>query len=85
MKIDLNTALTVAQLVSVVVLLPLGAFKAWRKIDVRLTAQDARLISIESQFHRNGGSTLRDQNDRMERDLAKLTGRFDQHIEEGGK
>jgi hypothetical protein len=81
MKLD--TALTVAQLVSVVVLLPVGAFRAWRKIDERLTVQDTRLIRIESQFHRNGGSTLRDQNDRMERDLAKLTGRFDQHIEEG--
>jgi hypothetical protein len=28
---------------------------------------------------------LRDQNDRMERDLARLTGRFDQHIKEGDK
>ena len=83
MKLD--TALTVAQLISLVVLLPAGAFRAWRKIDERLTAQDTRLIRIESQFHRNGGSTLRDQNDRMERDLAKLTGRFDQHIEEGSK
>ena len=85
MKIDLNTALTAAQLISILVLLPMAGFKAWRKIDERLSEQDARLIRIESQFHRNGGSSLRDSIDRIDRDVAKLTGRFDQHIEEGGK
>lgn len=85
MQLDLNTALTAAQFISIIVLLPMAAFKAWRKIDERLSEQDARLIRIESQFHRNGGSSLRDSIDRIDRDVAKLTGRFDQHIEEGNK
>jgi hypothetical protein len=81
MKIE--TALTIAQLLAIVVLLPAGIFRTWRKLDERLTEQDIKLEKINAQFHRNGGSTLRDQNDRMERDLARLTGRFDQHIQEG--
>jgi hypothetical protein len=80
---NLNTALTVLQIISIAILLPLWAYKAWAKLDVRLTEQDKKLERIDAQFHRNGGSSLRDQNDRMERDLARLTGRFDQHIEEG--
>jgi hypothetical protein len=80
---NLDTALTVLQIISIAILLPLWAYKAWAKLDVRLTEQDKKLERIDAQFHRNGGSSLRDQNDRMERDLARLTGRLDQHIEEG--
>jgi sensor domain CHASE-containing protein len=80
---NFDTALTVAQLISVLFVLPAAGFKVWRKLDERLTVQDIKLEKINAQFHRNGGSSLRDQNDRMERDLARLTGRFDQHIEEG--
>jgi hypothetical protein len=80
---NLDTALIVLQIISIAILLPLWAYKAWAKLDVRLTEQDKKLERIDAQFHRNGGSSLRDQNDRMERDLARLTGRFDQHIEEG--
>ena len=79
---NLNTAGNIAQIIGVLILLPTAAWKGWRKIDTRLTDQDDRLIRIEAQFHRNGGSTLRDSIDRIDRDLAKLTGRFDQHIEE---
>ena len=82
---NLDTALTVAQLISILIILPASGFRAWRKIDQRLTSQDIRLENINAQFHRNGGSSLRDQNDRMERDLARLTGRFDQHVVEGTK
>jgi hypothetical protein len=82
MKIDLGTWANITQIISVVVLLPMGVWKVWKSINDRLTAQDDRLIRIESQFHRNGGSTLRDSIDRIDRDVAKLTGRFDQHIEE---
>lgn len=85
MKITLDVALAVAQLITILVFLPSAAFRAWRRIDLRLSAQDVKLENINAQFHRNGGSSLRDQNDRMERDLARLTGRFDQHIEEGEK
>lgn len=79
---NLDTASNIAQVLSFVVILPAALWKGWRKLDTRLTSQDARLISIESQFHRNGGSSLRDSIDRIDRDVARLTGRFDQHIEE---
>jgi hypothetical protein len=82
---NLDMALTLLQIVSIVILLPLWAYRAWAKLDHRLTEQDKKLEKINAQFHRNGGSSLRDQNDRIERDLARLTGRFDQHVEEGSK
>jgi hypothetical protein len=85
MKLDLNLWANLTQIFSVIVLLPTAVWKAWKSINDRLTAQDDRLIRIESQFHRNGGSTLRDSIDRIDRDVAKLTGRFDQHIEEANK
>ena len=85
MKLDLNLWANVTQIISVVILLPMGVWKAWKSINDRLTAQDDRLIRIESQVQRNGGSSLRDSVDRIDRDVAKLTGRFDQHIEEGVK
>lgn len=79
---NLDTASSVAQIAGVLILIPGALWKGWQKISERLNQQDDRLIRIEAQFHRNGGSTLRDSIDRMDRDLAKLTGRFDQHIEE---
>lgn len=79
---NLNTAASIAQVLGIVVLIPGALWKGWQKINDRLNSQDDRLIRIEAQFHRNGGSSLRDSIDRMDRDLAKLTGRFDQHIEE---
>lgn len=80
---NLTNTLVIAQLISICVILPVSAFRVWRRIDQRLTAQDIKLTNIDAQFHRNGGSTLRDQNDRIEKDLSRLTGRFDQHIVEG--
>ena len=83
MKLDLAVWGNIAQIFSLLILLPAGVWKIWRRVDLRLTDQDERLIRIEAQFHRNGGSSLRDSVDRIDRDMAKLTGRFDQHIEEG--
>lgn len=79
---NLNTAGNLAQILSVLIVIPAALWKGWNKLNTRLTDQDDRLIRIEAQFHRNGGSSLRDSIDRIDRDLAKLTGRFDQHIEE---
>ena len=79
---NLNTAGNIAQILSVLIVIPAALWKGWNKLNNRLTDQDDRLIRIEAQFHRNGGSSLRDSIDRIDRDLAKLTGRFDQHIEE---
>ena len=80
-----NNVGAIAQVVSLIILLPSALWRMWRKLDTRLTSQDERLIRIESQFHRNGGSSLRDSVDRIDRDVAKLTGRFDQHIVEGDR
>ena len=79
---DWGLAGNIAQVFSVAVLVPVAFFNMWRRIDTRLTNQDERLIRIEAQFHRNGGTSLRDSIDRMDRDLARLTGRFDNHVEE---
>lgn len=80
MTIDL--ALAWAQLISILFVLPLSVFRVWRKLDQRLSEQESRIIRIEAQFHRNGGTSLRDSIDRIDRDVARLTGRFEQHIEE---
>ena len=85
MKLDLTVWGNIAQIFSLIILLPAGVWKIWRRVDSRLTDQDERLIRIEAQFHRNGGSSLRDSIDRIDREVAKVTGRFDQHIEEGKK
>lgn len=79
---DMALAANIAQIASVVILIPAAFVKIWQRIDHRLSDQDERLIRIEAQFHRNGGSSLRDSIDRIDRDLAKLTGRFENHIEE---
>ena len=85
MKIDVSTIATVLQIVSMIAVLPYGAWKAWNKIDARLSEQDLRLIRIEGQFHRNGGTSLRDSIDRIDKEVAKLQGRFDQHVEDRNK
>lgn len=83
MVITLDEIKTIVELVGLLIALPIAFWKIWRRIDIRLVKQEERLIRIEAQFHRNGGSTLRDSIDRMDRDMAKLTGRFEQHITEG--
>lgn len=57
----LDTSLAIAQLLSIAVVVPIGAFKAWRKLDERLTAQDRRLVRIEYQLYENGGQSMKDQ------------------------
>jgi hypothetical protein len=51
---NLDTALTVAQLISILVILPASGFKAWRRIDQRLTAQDTKLSRIEYALFNEG-------------------------------
>jgi hypothetical protein len=58
---SLDTSLAVAQLIAICVGLPLGGFKIWRKLDVRLTDQDKRLARIEYQVYENGGMSMKDQ------------------------
>lgn len=70
MKLD--TLLALAQLVSIVVVLPIGAFRAWRKLDERLTEQDRRLVRIEYQLYENGGQSMKDQINNLVVDVAVL-------------
>ena len=57
----LDTSLALAQLLAICVGMPIGAFKVWRNLDVRLTEQDKRLARIEYQVYENGGSSMKDQ------------------------
>ena len=68
----LDTALSLLQIISIVVLAPLGAFKAWRKLDERLTEQDKRLERIEYQVYENGGKSMKDQINALVIDVAIL-------------
>ena len=68
----LDTALSLLQIISIVVLAPLGAFKAWRKLDERLTEQDKRLERIEYQVYENGGKSMKDQINSLVIDVAIL-------------
>ena len=68
----LDTALSLLQIISIVVLAPFGAFKAWRKLDERLTEQDKRLERIEYHFYENGGKSMKDQINSLVIDVAIL-------------
>ena len=61
MKMTLDTSLAIAQLVALCVGVPMFWFRVWRKIDVRLTEQDKRLMRIEYQVYENGGASMKDQ------------------------
>ena len=68
----LDTLLAIAQLISIGIVLPVGAFKAWRKLDERLTEQDRRLVRIEYQLYENGGLSMKDQMNTLVVDVAVL-------------
>ena len=70
MKIE--TAVAIAQLLSVAVILPMGAFRTWRKLDKRLTEQDKQLVRINYQLWENGGNSIKDQVNKLVVDVAVL-------------
>jgi hypothetical protein len=61
MEMTVDTSLAIAQLIALCVGLPIGVFRIWRKLDVRLTEQDKRLARIEYQVYENGGASMKDQ------------------------
>jgi hypothetical protein len=65
-NITLDTSLALAQLIALV----LGGFKIWRKIDTRLSAQDAKLAKIEYALF-NDGRGMEQQLKDVHIDLAK--------------
>jgi hypothetical protein len=70
MKIE--TAVAIAQLLSIVVLLPMSVYRTWRKLDKRLTEQDKQLVRINYQLWENGGNSMKDQVNRLVTDVAVL-------------
>lgn len=70
MKLDI--VLAVAQLVSLAVILPISAFRVWRKLDERLTEQDKQLVKINYQLWENGGNSMKDQVNKLVTDVAVL-------------
>lgn len=68
----LETAVAIAQLVSIIVLLPIGVFRTWRKLDKRLTEQDKQLLRINYQLWENGGNSMKDQVNKLVTDVAVL-------------
>jgi hypothetical protein len=50
-----------------------------------MTKITSRLDKLEEQYRPNGGSSMRDAVNRIELNLSKLDGKFEQHIEEHKK
>jgi hypothetical protein len=68
----LETAVAIAQLLSIVVLLPTSVYRTWRKLDKRLTEQDKQLVRINYQLWENGGNSMKDQVNKLVTDVAVL-------------
>jgi hypothetical protein len=71
-NITLDTSLAIAQLLALCVGVPIGAFRIWRKLDLRLTDQDKRLARIEYQVYENGGTSMKDQINTIKTDVTIL-------------
>ncbi len=70
MKLD--TALALAQIISLGFVAPVAVFRVWRKLDQRLTAQDKQLIKINYQLWENGGNSMKDQINCIKEDVTEL-------------
>ena len=68
----LETAVAIAKLLSIVVLLPMSVYRTWRKLDKRLTEQDKQLVRISYQLWENGGNSMKDQVNKLVTDVAVL-------------
>ena len=69
---SLDTSLAIAQLLALCVGVPIGGFRIWRKLDLRLTDQDKRLARIEYQVYENGGASMKDQINTIKTDVTIL-------------
>ena len=70
MKLD--TALAIAQIISLGFVAPVAVFRVWRKLDQRLTEQDKQLVKINYQLWENGGSSMKDQINCISKDVNEL-------------
>jgi hypothetical protein len=57
--------------------------KLHTKLD-KLTDIDDRLKKVESQYVPNGGSSMRDAVNRIEKNMDRLQERFENHIDKNG-
>lgn len=64
----------IAQIITVVLVLPIGAWRAWKSIDARLDEQNERMIRVEAQFFKNGGSSMKDDVTVLKEGLANIKG-----------
>lgn len=62
--------------------LVLSAWLARPTVNTHLAVRRTQraVAEVQSEFRNNGGSTAKDQLDRIERGVVHLTGRFDQHL-----
>lgn len=51
---NLDAVLTILNIAVIGLALPLGAWRSWRKLDERLTQQDAKLARIEYALFNDG-------------------------------
>jgi hypothetical protein len=66
---------TVGALILEVLIVLWSVFRHFNKIE-------RRLDRIELEYKPNHGSSMRDAVNRIEKSIAKLEGRFEQHVEE---
>lgn len=69
---DLDMALTLAQIISLGFVAPVAIFRVWRKLDERLTEQDRQLLKINYQLWENGGNSMKDQINCIKNDVNEL-------------
>ena len=70
----LATVAEIGQIITVLLLLPTALWRAWRSIDRRLDQVSDRLIKVEAQFFRNGGSSLKDDIISLKEGQANIKG-----------
>lgn len=73
-SVDITTILVLLQIFAVLA----TGFKVYTNIMVQLTKLEGRISNIELQYKPNGGSSMRDAINRIERRLT----RFEQDLEE---
>lgn len=73
-NVDITTILVLLQIFAVLA----TGFKVYTNIMVQLTKLEGRISNIELQYKPNGGSSMRDAINRIERRLT----RFEQDLEE---
>jgi hypothetical protein len=66
---------TVGGLILEILIILWGVFRHFNKIE-------RRLDRMELEYKPNHGSSMRDAVNRIEKSIAKLEGRFEQHVEE---